>query len=72
MAFLTGYDVWLVLSIAVVTATLLDIGRVRGLSAGAAVGWVLLVVLVPVAGPALWFVVARPRLRAGSVRDRSG
>lgn len=63
MAFLGGYDLWLVLSIAVVTYTLIDISRARALSTTAAVAWVLLVVLVPLVGPALWFFVGRPRLR---------
>ncbi len=63
MPFLSGYDVWLVLSIAVVTYALVDISRHRGLSTPAAVLWVLLVVLLPFVGPALWFFVGRPRVR---------
>lgn len=65
MAFLTGSDLWIVLSIAVVAYALVDVARHRGLSTAAAAGWVLLIVLVPLVGPALWFFVGRPRVRPG-------
>ena len=59
-----GLIVWSIVDIA-----LIDNGRVRGLPKA---GWIILVILLPVIGAVLWFLLGRERLSAAGRYAASG
>jgi hypothetical protein len=54
--------------VAIVDIVLIDGGRVRGLPKWA---WVIVALLLTVAGPLLWFIVGRERLSRAAARTAS-
>lgn len=62
-----GYDIiWssvMVAAIAVLVLALVSIGRAKDVTGWRALGWIVVVLCLPVAGAVLWFLVGRtPRV----------
>jgi hypothetical protein len=63
---LGGLTVWhllILLALVIWIVALVQIARSKG-TAGAIVGWIAVVTLLPVVGPIIWFAIGRRTLRS--------